>query len=200
MIWERDLGKGFLCILLLLCGCGSNPAGEKEAAEGEAKRGWAAYNRSDYALAISSFESAIEKDETLADAHNGLGWGFLSVSKRIGVDRELILKAISEFQEAIRRDEANADAWVGLANALFLRRANQSDFQNAIKAIDRALNSGRKFLYRHDYKSESDLRLLKAESLYYLGESNAALSEVKLALNLEPNNKMALDLEKLIRS
>jgi tetratricopeptide (TPR) repeat protein len=111
-----------------------------------------------------------------------------------------VLKALSEFQEAIRRDETNADAWVGLANALFLRRTDASDFKTAVQALDNALKANSAFLYRHDYSSEADIHALKALCSYYAGDVESASSEVKSALEIDSNHQTALATQNFINN
>ena len=179
-------------------GCGENSDLDEAEAEGYLQRGWLEYGKGNYSAALLNFERAILKDDSLSDAHNGLGWSHLSASQSSSFNPQLVQKALASFQEAIRLDDKNADAWVGLANSLFLRRKEQNDFRTAIKAIDNASEANLALLYRHDYNSEADLHALKATCLYYLGDANSASIEVKSALAIDSENKTALALANLL--
>jgi len=172
---------------------------DKVGAEENLKTGWLEYNNGNYAAALLSFERAISLDDSLSDAHNGLGFSLLSSSSSSTYNPQLVLKALSEFQEAIRRDETNADAWVGLANALFLRRTEPGDFKTAVQALDNALKGNSVFLYRHDYRSEADIHALKAICSYYAGDVEAASIEVKSALEMDSNHQTALAIQNFVR-
>jgi tetratricopeptide (TPR) repeat protein len=191
----------FILIVILVCisSCFDDPQSDRFGAEENLKTGWLEYNNGNYSAALLSFERAISLDDSLADAHNGLGYGLLSSSSSSTFNPQLTLKALSAFQEAIRRDETNADAWVGLANALFLRRTDASDFKTAVQAIDKALELDSAFLYRHDYTSKADIHALKAACLYYAGDVKSANIEVKTALEIASENQTALAIQNAIK-
>ena len=67
-----------------------------------------------------------------------------------------------------------------------------------LKAIDNALQGDAKYLYRYDYNSEADLRALKAQCYYYLGEWDKARDEVNRVLAIEKNNSVALTIQSLL--
>jgi len=192
---------GFILIIILgfISGCADNPQLDKVDAEQNLQKGWLEYNNGNYATALLSFERAISLDDSLADAHNGLGYSLLSSSSSSNFNPQLVLKSLAAFQEAIRRDETNADAWVGLANTLFLRRADASDFKTAVQALDKALEANSTLLYRHDYTSEADIHALKAVCLYYAGDAKSANIEVEVALKIDSKNQTALAIQNAIR-
>ena len=191
---------GFILIIItvFISGCADNPQLDKVGAEQNLKTGWLEYNNGNYAVALLGFERAISLDDSLSDAHNGLGFSLLSASSSSTFNPQLVLKALSAFQEAIRRDDTNADAWVGLANALFLRRSEPGDFKTAVQALDNALKADSALLYRHDYNSEADIHALKAACLYYAGDVKSASIEVKSALEIDSKNQTALAIQKSI--
>ena len=193
---------GFIFIIILgsLSGCADNPQLDKVGAEQNLQTGWLEYNNGNYNAALLSFERAISLDDSLSDAHNGLGFSLLSSSASSTFNIQLVLKALSAFQEAIRLDETNADAWVGLATALFSRRTDPSDFKTAVQALDNALKGNSAFLYRHDYNSEADIRALKAICLYYAGDVQSASIEVKSALEIDSKNQQALAIQNFIKN
>ncbi|MFQ6043271.1 MAG: tetratricopeptide repeat protein [Candidatus Poribacteria bacterium] len=193
---------GFILIIVasFILGCADNPQVDIVGAEQNLQTGWLEYNNGNYNAALLSFERAISLDDSLSDAHNGLGYSLLSSSASSAFNPQLVLKALSAFQEAIRLDETNADAWVGLANALFLRRTEPGDFKTAVQALDNALKGNSAFLYRHDYNSEADIHALKAICLYYAGDVQAASSEVESALEIDSENQQALAIGNFIKS
>ncbi len=180
-----------ICVLVLN-GCSSDSEPDTSGAVNYAEQGWRFYASGDYAQALLSFERAVNFDETLADAHNGIGWSHLSLSLNAPLAQEA-------FQNAIQLDNANADAWVGLATVLYLRNKETNDFVAAIRAIDNALQGDAEYLYRHDYQSKADLYALKAACYYYLGEHQPATAEIDKALQIDTANKTAIALQSLLK-
>ncbi len=178
--------------LLTLSGCSSDSETDTPTALNYTQKGWHAYNSGDYTQALLSFERALNFNAELADAHNGVGWSHLSLSLTIPIAQEA-------FQNAVQLDAANADAWVGLANVLYLRHKEASDFSAAIRAIDNALQTDRQYLFRHDYHSNAELYTLKAACYYYLGEKQDAKQEIAKALQIDSANGSALVLQKLLK-
>ncbi|MCE2412862.1 tetratricopeptide repeat protein [Candidatus Poribacteria bacterium] len=177
---------------LMLSGCSSDPDPNTSTALNHMELGWRSYESGNYAQALLSFERAINFDENLADAHNGVGWSHLSLSLNPPLAQEA-------FQNAVQLDPSNADAWVGLANLLFLRHKDTSDFRSAIRAIDNALQGDVQYLFRHDYRSNAELYVLKAACYYYLGEDASATQEVDKALQIETTNRTAIVLRDLLK-
>ena len=182
----------FTICLLVLNGCSSDSEPDISGAVNYAEQGWRFYASGDYAQALLSFERAVNFDETLADAHNGIGWSHLSLSLNAPLAQEA-------FQNAIQLDNANADAWVGLAMVLYLRNKESNDFISAIRAIDNALQGDAQYLFRHDYQSKADLYALKAACYYYLGEHQPATVEIDKALQIDTTNKTAIALQNLLK-
>lgn len=178
--------------LLMQSGCSRDSDPNTSSALDYMARGWRSYESGNYAQALLSFERAINFDENLADAHNGIGWSHLSLSLNPPLAQEA-------FQNAVQLDPSNADAWVGLANLLFLRHKDTNDFRSAIRAIDNALQGDAQYLFRHDYRSKAELYVLKAACYYYLGEDAPAKQEVGKALQIETANKTAIVLRDLLK-
>lgn len=178
------------CFLMLI-GCSSDPDPNTSTALNHMERGWRSYESGNYAQALLSFERAVNFDENLADAYNGVGWSHLSLSLNSPLAQEA-------FQNAVQLDPSNADAWVGLANLLFLRHKDTSDFRSAIRAVDNALQGDAQYLFRHDYRSKAELYVLKAACYYYLGEDTSAKQEVNQALQIETTNRTAIVLRELL--
>ena len=182
----------FAICLLMLNGCSSDSEPNTSGAVNYTEQGWRFYASGDHAQALLSFERAINFDETLADAHNGVGWSHLSLSLNPPLAQEA-------FQNAIQLDNANADAWVGLATVLYLRNKETNDFIAAIRAIDNALQGDAEYLFRHDYQSKADLYALKAACYYYLGEHQPATAEIAKALQLDTTHRTAIALQNLLK-
>ena len=177
---------------LMLSGCSGDSEPNTSSAINYTERGWNNYALGNYAQALLSFERAVNFDENLADAHNGIGWSHLSLSLNP-------LLAQEAFQNAVQLDASNADAWVGLANVLYLRNKDATDFRSALRAIDNALQGDAQYLFRHDYDSKADLYALKASCYYYLGEHQAATQEINKALQVDTAHRTAVALQNLLK-
>ena len=193
-----------ISVILILClivsfGCSDDSEVDTAAVQKGQVDGWAAYDKEDFSTALLHFERVIELDATLADAYNGLGWTYLSISHEPATTPEILAKAQKAFESAIRSDASNADAWIGLANTLFLRRESAADFQTALRAIDNALQGDHRTLFRHDYQSAADLYALRAACYYYPGQTDPAKSAIENALQIEPTNMAALSLQQLLK-
>ena len=180
-----------LAVLTILNGCSSDSDPNTPSAVNYTEQGWRHYESGNYAQALLSFERAVNFDENLADAHNGIGWSHLSLSLNPPLAQEA-------FQDAVQLDASNADAWVGLANILYLRNKEVTDFRSAIRAIDNALEGDAQYLFRHDYRSKADLYALKASCYFYLGEHQDAEVEMQKALQIDTTHKTAVALQNLL--
>ena len=178
--------------LLTQIGCSDSSETVTASALNHTEQGWHAYNSGDYTQALLNFERALNTDPEFADAHNGVGWSHLSLSLTLSLAQEA-------FQNAIRFDASNADAWVGLANVLYLRYKDTSDFNAAVRAIDNALQGDEKYLYRHDYYSNVELYALKAACYLYLGETQLARKEIDKALQIDTENKTVIVLQNMFK-
>lgn len=180
----------FCCLMLSSCSSDSDP--NTPSAVNYTEQGWRFYQSGDYPQALLSFERAINFDEALADAHNGVGWSHLSLSLNPPLAQEA-------FQNAVQLDASNADAWVGLANLLYLRNKGTTDFRSAIRAIDNALQGDTQYLFRHDYRSKADLYALKASCYYYLGEDQLTVVEINRVLQIDTTHRTAVALQNLLK-
>ena len=180
-----------LAVLTILNGCSSDSDPNTPSAVNYTEQGWRHYESGNYAQALLSFERAVNFDENLADAHNGIGWSHLSLSLNPPLAQEA-------FQDAVQLDASNADAWVGLANILYLRNKGTTDFRSAIRAVDNALEGDAHYLFRHDYRSKADLYALKASCYFYLGEHQSAEVEIHKALQIDTTHRTAIALQNLL--
>ena len=191
-IWTIPATFIFVLSILMLVGCSNDVGTDGATASNHTGQGWHAYRLGDYTQALLSFERALNIDPEFADAHNGVGWCHLSLSLTLSLSQEA-------FQNALRYDASNADAWVGLANVLYLRYKDSSDFTAAIRAIDNALQADAQYLYRHDYHSNVELYALKAACYLYLGERQLAKQEVDKTLKIDAENKTAIVLQNMLK-
>lgn len=175
-----------------LSGCSSDSDPNTPSAVNYTEQGWRHYKSGNYAQALLSFERALNFDEELADAHNGVGWSHLSLALNPPLAQEA-------FQNAVQLDASNTDAWVGLANILYLRNKETNDFRSAIRAIDNALQGDAQYLFRHDYNSKADLYALKASCYFYLGEHQSAEIEINKALQVDTTHRTAVALQNLLK-
>ena len=178
--------------VLNLSGCSSDSDPNTPSAVNYTEQGWRHYKSGNYAQALLSFERALNFDEELADAHNGVGWSHLSLALNPPLAQEA-------FQNAVQLDASNADAWVGLANILYLRNKETNDFRAAIRAIDNALQGDAQYLFRHDYDSKADIYALKASCYFYLGEHQSAEVEINKALQVDTTHRTAVALQNLLK-
>ena len=196
---NHRIGAILILCLITSFSCSDDPEVDTGTTQKGQLDGWAAYNKGDFSAALLHFERVIDLDATLADAHNGLGWTHLSISREPVTTSAILAKAQKAFEGAIRLDTSNADAWIGLANTLFLRRESAVDFQTALRAIHNALQGDHRTFFRHDYQSTADLYALRAACYYYLGQTDLAESTIESALQIEPSNLTALSLQQLLR-
>ncbi|MGQ9609064.1 MAG: hypothetical protein ACUVWN_07175 [bacterium] len=186
----------FLALIFLCFGCSSDREDEERFdIESELSKAWKEYDLGNNESSVLAFEkviSAKQSPDTASDAYNGIGWVYLRFSQSVGVNQKNVVISINKFEEAIKLDENNADAYVGMACALLIKRGSDSDLRNAIVYADKALNINNEKLYRHDYDSESDLRILKAQCYFYLNELDKAKSEIEIVINKEKDDPIAL--------
>lgn len=179
-------------LFLTLIGCSDDIDTNTSSAISHTDQGWLSYNYGNYTQALLNFERALNSNPEYADAYNGVGWSQLSLSLTLTLAQE-------SFQNAVRYDSSNADAWIGLANVLYLRNKENSDFRSAIRAIDNALDGDDTYLYRHDYRSIADIYALKAACYFYLGEIQLAKEEIDNAQQIDAENRTVIALQNLLQ-
>ncbi len=181
-----------ILLILMQIGCSDDIDIDSTSAIRHTEQGWISYNSGNYSQALLNFERALNSDSEHADAYNGVGWCQLSLSLTLTL-------ALESFQNAVRYDSSNADAWIGLANVLYLRNKDNSDFTSAIRAIDNALAADDAFLYRHDYQSIANIYTLKAACFFYLGETELAKEEFENARQIDAANRTVIALQNLLQ-
>jgi len=182
------LVAGALCVLAVLSpGCKPTveqgdtivniPTQPTEEAVTLTSAGWVAFGQKNYTGAAALFRQAIGKNDIYADAYNGLGWTYLKLDSTT--------LALEYFDIAIGVNPSLIDGYAGHAFvALALGR-----YREAIGAVQHIQDAGLTFyVFRHDPTiSINDLLLVKAQSLFLLGEYGSAQDVID---KLDPSNRL----------
>ena len=126
-------------------------------------------NQGDYQSAYQEFQQAVALDDTLADAHNGLGL-VLHLNYQKYADAEV------QYKRAIELRPTFSEARVNLGN-LYL---DEGRYDEAIAQYETALND---MLYRTPHFAQSNL----GWAFYKKGETDKAIESVKAAVTAVPN-------------
>ena len=130
---------------------------------------WALYEAGDYAGAAGLFNTVIQGDPSIADAHNGLGW---SEAKRSNLD-----DGLAAFDEALTRGHSGVAPHAG--RALVLRDIEPVDWTEMINAANTALGLNSTWSFSHDSKMNwTDLRVMLAQAYFATGDYTAANAEI----------------------
>jgi tetratricopeptide (TPR) repeat protein len=165
-VWA--LGICLLVSFALFSGCGEDEGNGLPTKEVAA--GWSAYLQGDYDSAISSFRAAVSKEPTWGEPYNGLGWCYAG--------QENLDQAMEEFDLAVTKSPKLTDAWAGKA----LVSLTLHEYLEAGNAARQALTLGQDkyhFRYNEEVNARS-LRLILAESAFYLGDYATAEQQVEL--------------------
>lgn len=135
------------------------------------QQGWAAFIARDYGTAIARFNEAKSLDAARTEVYTGLGWSHLKADDLDASQRE--------FDSGSRRQSPSADLFAGWAFVLnALKNYSSSNLQ-----INRVLSQASSWSFTHDTGLDvNDLRVLKAENHFLLGQFRDSLAEVQ-ALN-----------------
>lgn len=126
-------------------------------------------NQGDFKSAYAEFQQAVESDDTLAEAHNGLGLV-------LHLNYQKFPEAEAQYKRAIELRTAFPEAHVNLGN-LYL---DQGRYDEAIVQYELALND---MLYRTPHFAQSNL----GWALYKKGETERAIESVRAAVTSVPN-------------
>jgi len=185
-------------MIFCLYGCDSNRDTKNDMIpSAELDKGWQEYLNGNYKMAMLSFEEVINSDaqpSVKGDAYNGLGWAYLHISGNFEVNKMNQRLALAKFKKAIEYDSGNDDAWIGYINSLYIMQAFGEEMVRAMNAMEIALKSNRKYLYRHDYYSKADIYALMAQCHFYVGEYETAIDKINKSLEIEKTNSTALAL------
>jgi tetratricopeptide (TPR) repeat protein len=139
--------------------------------------GWKAFEQKDYPKAAGLFQEALDNNNLYTDAYTGLGWTYGR--------QNLFDEAKRNFDIALGLDNTLVDAYAGRS---FVSIALEK-YQEAITAVSIVEQRGTVFyVFRHDGNiSINDLKLVKAQSYFMLGDYSSALSIID---ELDPENDL----------
>jgi type IV pilus assembly protein PilF len=126
-------------------------------------------NQGDFQSAYAEFQQAVQIDDTLPEAHNGLGLV-------LHLNYQKLPDAEKEYKRALELRPAFPEAHVNLGN-LYL---DEGRYDEAITQYELALND---MLYRTPHFAQSNL----GWALYKKGETNRAIESVRAAVTSVPN-------------
>jgi type IV pilus assembly protein PilF len=170
MTLRTVLPLALLDAALLVSACQHAPDEKSQrAAEIHNDLGVGALNQGDYQTAYSEFEQAVQLDDTLADAHNGMGLV-------LHLNYQKLPEAEAQYRRALAIRPAFPEAHVNLGN-LFL---DQRRYDEAIAQYEVALND---MLYRTPHFAQSNL----GWALYKKGETQRGLESVRAAVTSAPS-------------
>lgn len=132
--------------------------------------GWSRFEAGATRQALDKFNEAIVVADAYSDAHHGAGWA-LAFLDSIG-------PAFTAFTNAIDRAHPGAEAFAGRA---FVRvEPPLGDLQGGVDDAAEALSLEPGFVFDHDASIDwRDLRLLRAQAFFVLGEMDSAVLEVE---------------------
>jgi tetratricopeptide (TPR) repeat protein len=156
---------------LLVWGCGGDDGttGPTDPAIAKTLEAWAQFEAGDLTAAKTTFRDAISVSNGYADAHNGLGWSLALLDS--------LAESQGAFVAAINNNPPNAEPWAGRA---FVRaELSSSDLDDALTDAGIALGRAPRFVFSHDPDVDwRDLRLLRAQLFFELGEIDSSAAEV----------------------
>ncbi|MBT3299677.1 MAG: hypothetical protein HN657_04785 [Candidatus Marinimicrobia bacterium] len=139
--------------------------------DGFVEKGWVYFSSGSYEEALSSFQSASERDATQPEVYLGMGWSQLRVLD--------LVNAESNFQKVLSfafLDTANTNQLINNANAglTFLALIN-GDFENVIYFGDQIIADNSDYIFDKDATiSTQAIFLSLAEAHYYLNQISEA--------------------------
>jgi type IV pilus assembly protein PilF len=170
MLSRSPFSAALLGACLLLCAC-------KHAPDEKARRGAeiqndlavGSLNQGDYKSAYAEFQQAVQLDDTLADAHNGLGL-------LLHLNYQKLPESEAQYKRALELQPTFPEAHVNLGN-LYL---DEGRYDEAIVQYEIALND---MLYRTPHFAQSNL----GWALYKKGQTEKAIESVRAAITVAPN-------------
>lgn len=188
-------------------------ASMKAAAIAQVEQGETLRTQENYPLALTAYESAIEMDDTIPEAHWGRCYSLNKLerfaeaaqacdaaialqpqyadalwSKGYALEKQQQPQQALEFyDQAIAQDESHAEAWNNRGTALF----QLGQIGEAYDAFDRAVQLNPDF---------SEAWSNRAAALWESGQYDAALQSINRAIEADPNNAIAKDLRQQMRN
>jgi type IV pilus assembly protein PilF len=170
MPFRSKLSLALACAPLLATGCQHGPDEKTQrAAEIHNDLAVGALNQGDFQQAYREFELAVATDDTLAEAHNGLGLV-------LHLNYQKLPEAEAQYKRAVEIRPAFPEAHVNLGN-LYL---DEGRYDAAIAQYEVALND---MLYRTPHFAQSNM----GWALYKKGETQKALESVRAAVTSAPS-------------
>jgi len=178
-----------LAVLLFAWGCKKGsviPPEETEyTLEELIQQGWAAFEQGQYLTARDRFDRAWEKNPLEVEVYNGLGWSYFKLDS--------LEQATRQFHICYCLFDTTADIAAGWAFVLNAQKHYEESNEKAVQAL--ALNAAWAFTHALPLDVK-DLRLLKAENYYLLGNFTQSLAEVKILNPAFPLTTVASDLDR----
>ena len=158
-------------LILLLSACGGGSGGGGKSYQDIVDDGWGEFSSGDYEAAFDHFTEAIEKKPDEAAGYAGLGWALMLMDN--------LAQASGTFNTGSTKTNPTSDLYAGWAFALNA----QKSYANSITRIDQALTmdaSWNLFGGAALNLGVNDLRVLKAENQFMLGQFSASLATIKV--------------------
>lgn len=164
-------------ILLLPLSCAKKEVIKPEEAAKFTAEGWNLFEAGKLSQAVDKFNQALGKDPHFTDAYNGRGW-----CKALLKDYQ---DAEQDWLIATGIDPGLLEPYAGLA--LLYNAINE--YNSCITAAQMVLSQAPDFVFSHNFGTlrvdAKVLRLVLAQSLFYMGQYEAARDQLDL---LDPDN------------
>lgn len=149
------------------------------------RQGWAAFEQGQYLTARDKFDRAWHQDPLEVEVYNGLGWSYFKMDS--------LEQAVRQFHICYCLFDTTADIAAGWAFVLNAQKLYAESNEKAAEAL--VLNPAWAFTHALPLDVK-DLRLLKAENYYLLGNFTQSLAEVKILNPAFPLTTVVSDLDR----
>ncbi|MDP6755705.1 MAG: hypothetical protein QF769_06245 [Candidatus Marinimicrobia bacterium] len=137
------------------------------------ENGWNEFSIGNYEDAISSFQSASERDATQPEVYLGLGWSHLRLHNIIGAEFNFQKVLSFAFLDEDNTNKLLNNAYAGLSFLELINGEYESVIDNATRVIDSDVN----YVFEKDESvNASNLNLCMAEAHYYLSQITEAFN------------------------
>ncbi|MCE5273132.1 tetratricopeptide repeat protein [bacterium] len=183
----KILTGGLLLTLALACACSTPSAPEfniEPAYLSDVSKGWSLFAQGNFALAATSFRSAIARDvqQDYYEAHIGLGWAMAM--------QDSLQKAVLNFDLALDRAPKDSRDSVNILSGLSFayRDLNPPDYQkvrdDAVVVLEK--DPSFVFAYRTSINAQ-DVKAVLAEAYFNLGQYEEAAAIADPGGTLDPS-------------